>query len=110
MIIGILGFKRAGKDTVADYIVSNYGFEKMILSQPLKEACKILFNFTDEQLYGNLKEIVDSNWKTSPRKIMQYLGTDILRNDINKIIPNINNNFWINLVVNKYLIKYKENP
>ena len=108
MLIGITGIKYAGKDTSADYLVEKYGFEKLILSKPLKDICKILFNFNDEQLYGNLKETIDPNWGTSPRIILQYLGTDILRKDINKIIPHINDNFWINKIISEYKQKCKE--
>ena len=102
MLIGILGRKSSGKDTTADYMCLNYNFEKLILAQPLKDACKLLFNFSDEQLYGNLKETIDPNWGTSPRIVLQYLGTDIFRRDINKIIPNIDGNFWVNLIASKY--------
>lgn len=104
MIIGILGEKYSGKDTMADYIVMKYNYKKIIIAEPLKEICRILFNFTDEQLYGNLKEEVDENWNVSPRKIYQYLGTDVFRNNINNIIPNINQNFWIKLVTMKHSI------
>jgi hypothetical protein len=29
MIFGICGFKSSGKDTIADYLVSRYGFKKL---------------------------------------------------------------------------------
>ena len=103
MIIGVLGRKGSGKDTSADYMCEKHNFQKLVLAQPLKDACKLLFNFSDEQLYGNLKEEIDGRWGTSPRIVLQYLGTDIFRKDINKIIPNINGNFWVNLMANKYL-------
>ena len=111
MIIGILGIKRSGKDTTSDYLVSNYDFNKFTLADPVKEICKILFDFNDDQLYGNKKDLLDENWGTTPRKIFQYLGTDIFRNDIQKIIPDIGNNFWINLLINKYnkIIKLNKN-
>ena len=38
-IIGILGNKRVGKDTVADYLVKNYGFIKYNFADPIKEIC-----------------------------------------------------------------------
>lgn len=109
MLIGILGRKRVGKDTTADYLCSNYNFEKITLAQPLKDVCKIAYNFSDEQLYGSLKEVIDDRFGVSPRIIYQYLGTDIFRKDINKIIPNIKNNFWINLVAENYLKKIESN-
>lgn len=103
MLFGILGRKFAGKDTVADYMCSKHNFKKLVLAEPLKEACKLLFNFSDEQLYGNLKETIDPNWGTTPRIVFQYLGTDIFRKDIHKIIPDIDDNFWVNLAISKYL-------
>jgi hypothetical protein len=102
MIIGITGKKRSGKDTSADYIIENYDFEKKLsIADPLKEACRILFGFNDEQLYGEVKDAMDPYWKCTPRDVFQYLGTDILRNDIKKIIPNIGNNFFLNLLTKK---------
>jgi hypothetical protein len=102
MIIGITGKKRSGKDTSADYIIENYDFEKKLsIADPLKEACRILFGFNDEQLYGEVKDAMDPYWKCTPRDVFQYLGTDILRNDIKKIIPNIGNNFFLNLLTRK---------
>lgn len=37
MIVGITALARAGKDTFADYLVSNYGFVKLNMSDVLKE-------------------------------------------------------------------------
>jgi|ERR1700678_1160326 len=95
MIIGLLGHKESGKTTIANYLIQ-YQFIKISFSDPLKQICKILFQFTDQQLYGNDKEIVDSTWNVSPRTIMQYIGTNIFRNQMG-IIPNINDNFWVKL-------------
>lgn len=101
MIIGILGRRNVGKDTVSDYICNKYNYTKLTLAEPLKEICKILFNFSDEQLYGNKKEVIDEYWKITPRRIFQYFGTDILRKDVSKIIPDINEDFWINMIIKK---------
>ena len=98
LLIGISGQKYNGKDTIADYLVSNYGFIKLSFGSKLKEMCKILFGFTEEQLYGSKKESCDEFWNITPREIFQYFGTDILRKDIQKIIPNINETFWIKCV------------
>lgn len=110
MLIGLLGKKRTGKDTIADYLCKNYNFKKLSFAKPLKDVCKILFNFNDEQLYGDKKEEIDTNWGTTPRIIMQYLGTDIFRNDINKILPNIGNNFWIKCIRTQYQSLLKTDP
>lgn len=102
MLFGILGRKGAGKDTIADHMIKKHNFRKMAFAQPLKDACRVLFNFNEEQLYGNLKESIDPNWGTSPRTVLQWLGTDVIRNNIKEIIPEINDNFWVNLMSIKY--------
>lgn len=99
MLIGILGRRGVGKDTVSDYLEEKYQFNKKSFATPLKEICKLLFNFTDDQLYGNLKDEIDPRWKTSPRVIMQYLGTDVFRKDINKIMPQMKDDFWVNIAL-----------
>src|SRR5579863_3132559 len=53
VIIGITGRKRSGKDTVGNYLVEHYGFVKVSFADTLKEACKIIFGFSDEQVYGD---------------------------------------------------------
>jgi hypothetical protein len=61
-VVGITGFKRHGKDTTGDYLCEKYGFTKLAFADPLKEICKILFSFNEDQLYGGSKEVVDSFW------------------------------------------------
>lgn len=108
MIIGILGRKRHGKDTTADYLVANYGFTKYSLADPLKDSLKVLFDFNDEQLYGNQKEVVDTNWNVTPRRVMQFVGTELFRNNIGKLIPDVGDNFWLKCLENK-ITKNKHN-
>ena len=109
-IIGFLGKARAGKDTAADYLVKNHGYIKMSFAHPLKEICRTLFGFTDDQLYGNKKEELDSNWGVTPRRTLQFIGTDMFRNNIEKLFPDIGNNFWAHCVKVKYEQELKNNP
>jgi hypothetical protein len=81
--------------------VSKYGYIKIGFADALKESCKIMFCFTDEQLYGNLKEVVDERWGISPRIAMQYIGTDLFRKQIKIIMPWIDDNFWVECLKNK---------
>ena len=75
MIIGIAGHARHGKDSIADVLVSRYGFHKQSLANPMKEACRVIFGWTDAHLYGDLKDVVDPAWGISPRHAMQSIGT-----------------------------------
>lgn len=102
MIIGLLGKKGVGKDTCADYIVKKYQYNKYSFAQPLKEICRILFGFTDEQLYGIEKEKLDEKWNITPRLALQFVGTELFRNQLNKIIPNMDENIWINIFESNY--------
>ena len=75
MIIGISGKKRSGKDTTAGYF-KQFGFAKYSLADPMKDVCRIVFDFDDKQLYGDEKEVIDPRYGISPRAALQDLGTD----------------------------------
>ena len=100
-LIGLCGRKRVGKDTFADHIISlKYPSNKYAFASPLKDACKILFCLTEEQVDGMLKETVDERWDLSPRKIFQLFGTEIMRDYFPKLIPDtettlLDESFWI---------------
>lgn len=98
MIIGITGKKQSGKDTIANYLVNKYNFEKISFADPLKSACRELFLFDDDQLYGDKKEEIDEFFNVTPRKTMQFIGTEVFRNYINNLLPDIKDNFWVCLM------------
>lgn len=50
MIISLSGRAGSGKDTAADYLVSNYGFKKLSWAKNIKEMCKKAFNLSEEQV------------------------------------------------------------
>lgn len=105
-VIAVCGFKRSGKDTVADFIVNNFGYKKIKISEGLKNMIKCTFNMTEEQLETDVKDHVDDRWGVSPRRIMQFMGTEIMQYEIQKIMPEIGRNFWIKTLVDKYIDKY----
>jgi dephospho-CoA kinase len=89
MIIGIIGKKHSGKDTLADYIVSKYKFKKKSFAYPLKKTCSYLFNIPFHYFENQeLKEKMIEEWEMSPRQIMQKVGTDMFRHQIE-------DTFWI---------------
>lgn len=54
------------------------------------------FQFSDAQLFTDLKEEDDKNWGVSPRRVCKVVGTDIVRNVFPVILlPNIGNDFWV---------------
>ncbi len=109
MLYGILAKKQHGKDTIADYLVSNYGYTKTSFAEPLKQSLKVLFGFTDEQLYGGLKEVPDSFWGVTPRETMQFVGTEVFRDQIQRLIPSVRDEFWVHHFKNWYMKNRVEN-
>ena len=91
MLIGICGRKRCGKDTVADYLVKNYNFVKYNFGDQVKLICKLMFDFSDEQINGDLKDVVDPRWNIKPRDTFQVFGTDFAQYLPEKL-PNIEKN------------------
>jgi hypothetical protein len=93
-----MGIKGSGKSTGSNYLISNYQYQEVAFADPLKKACQALFLFSDEQLYGTQeqKEAADPRWfNCSPRTIMQFIGTDLLRNNLGKIMPGLGNDVFI---------------
>lgn len=107
MIIAVIGKKRSGKDTLADYLVKNFKFKKYGFGDPVKEISKLMFGFSQEQIDTDLKEIKDSKWNITPRESFQLIGTEFGRNLLNQKLSHINcdeGEFWIR----KFEIWYQE--
>lgn len=100
-LIAVCGAKRAGKDTIASIMSNQYGYNHIKIAQKLKSVCKILFNFTDEQMESDCKDTIDAYWNISPRQAMQWLGTDVMQYQIQHLLPNIDRKFWIQSVINQ---------
>ena len=52
MIIGICGLIGSGKDTIADYLVTNYNFKKLSFADKLKDSVATMFDWDRELLDG----------------------------------------------------------
>ena len=94
-VIAVCGLKRCGKDTVCNYIAEHYDYKHEKIAQPLKDICKILFNFTEDQVEANAKDVIDVNWNITPRSALQFLGTEMFQFKIQELLPEIKRNFWI---------------
>ena len=104
MIIGIAGKKGVGKDTVAGIIKDELdcGCEIMSFSSHLKDGCKAIFGFTEEQVNGAEKEVVDTYWGETPRKVLQFVGTELFREKMQEILKKaVKGNFWIDVLKRK---------
>lgn len=90
MIIGLSGYARSGKDTVAEYLVTHRGFKRVAFADPIRQ---ILYDMNPSIDGVRLTTMVDEyGWditKSKPevRELLQSLGYSARRN--------INPNVWI---------------
>lgn len=108
-IIGLVGLKGSGKDTTADYIIKNYpNWEKDSFAAVLKDITSVLFGWDRKMLAGETvedrakREEKDEYWSNkfgrdiTPRNMLQFLGTDVLRTHLHEDI-------WVNALERKIL-------
>ena len=107
MIIGLIGQKRVGKDTVASIIrdIDNQ-YKCMALADPIKDIARIMFNFSEKQLYDAEKDVIDTKWNIKPRQFFEQFGTDIMQFDIYKYLPTLASSvpqrkFWVLSLLSK---------
>lgn len=113
MLIGLVGSKGVGKNTFANKLVNSYNFIQKSMADPLKKACQCLFLFTDDQVNGTIeqKETPDPRWfNCTPRLALQFVGTELLRDNLNKIMPGIDKNVFIHHLKIWYDEAIKSNP
>lgn len=100
-IIAICGRKRSGKDSVAGYLSEHYGYVNAKFADPLKQAVKGFFGFTEHQVEVD-KEVVDELWGITPRHAMQFIGCHIVQHEFQKLIPDIGRDFFIKSLLCKH--------
>lgn len=107
LIIGLVGFQGAGKDTIADYLCNFQGFRRESFANSLKDAVSAVFGWDRTMLEGRTtqarewREQVDPWWAErlnmphlTPRWVLQYWGTEVCR-------KGFNDDIWIASLENK---------
>jgi len=98
-LIGITGKIGSGKTTISDYLQTQ-GYTEYSMANPLKKIGEI-FHFDAHQLYGSQEQKMEINpyWGISSRHFLQKFGTDICRDYLPKVIPemNISPTIWVRL-------------
>jgi hypothetical protein len=110
-VVGICGFSGSGKDTMANYLIKNYGFKKLSFASVLKDAVSSIFGWDRTMLEGLTPEhrkwrcTVDTWWSKeldisnfTPIFALQNIGTEIMRN-------HMHNDIWV-LSIKRHLSKH----
>jgi len=75
MLIGITGYKRNGKDSLADRICESYGYTKYSFAGKMKECLEVIFGWTPEYIEAHKEEVAEE-YGISPRQFLQVIGTE----------------------------------
>ncbi len=96
-LIGICGHARSGKDTVTDFLLTTYpNHYQLAFADPLKEAASVAFGIPLGWFYSDdLKDTVHPNWNKTPRQIVQFMGTEMFRDTVPKLLDEVGNDFWV---------------
>jgi hypothetical protein len=90
MLIGICGKAGAGKDTIGDHLIKEYGFEKIAFADPIKRLVKDVLVLDDHTVYDRVaREQPLEQWGgRSVRECLQFIGTDLFREQFD-------NDIWV---------------
>jgi hypothetical protein len=87
-IVFLTGRQRAGKDTVADYLVEHFGFYKIAIADKIKDVAKDLF-FMEEKDRGLLIEIGQKMREIRSGVWLEYLLRTIPEDKNKIVIPDV---------------------
>lgn len=103
MIVALNGLKQSGKDTVAAYLIKEYGFERRAFADPMKKSIAALFDIpfheidklkTDDGFSVNLLDGGERISSLTFREFLQRYGTEAHRGVFGE-------NFWLDYTLPK---------
>lgn len=97
MIIGLSGFKRAGKDTFASCFPPN--FARLAFAEPLKQAAAIIYNVRLSSFDDNLKDATNEKWGITHRDMLINVGQKMRE---------VDPDHWVKLMKSRILNAYTQ--
>jgi hypothetical protein len=97
-VIALCGARRSGKDAAADHLVealARAGAQaaKVHFAAPLKAMVREGFGLSPEQLDGPEKDAPDATYGVTPRRILQFMGTEVMQHAIGALLPDVGREF-----------------
>ena len=105
MLIGLIGNKRVGKDTIANILVNKYQFKKLAFADPIKEVINLLF---DLDTSDNVDKEKVTDYGVSLRTLYQKFGTELMQEGIYKYFPEMEDKIPTRQIAMKMKIKYRQ--
>jgi hypothetical protein len=100
-IICVTGPGGCGKSLVARHLFREHGFERLSFASPLKDGCRAMFGLSMEQVdEPEYKGAKDRFWNTTPRQMLQIVGTELMRNELPKHLPGMKD-VWIRQMIRR---------
>jgi hypothetical protein len=100
-VLGLSGWARSGKDTVADYLVEHAGYTKVSFAQTIRDALVALDpEIRVDGALCNLKQVEVIGWEAlkdlspSIRPLLQRMGTEVGRQMFGE-------DFWVDAAINR---------
>jgi hypothetical protein len=104
LLLGITGFKRNGKDSLADCIIRQYGYTKRSLAGKMKDCLYTIFGW-DEEFVEQNKEKIIPEWGISPRQFLQTMGTEFAQYQLCEKYPEFykvtGRKLWVRSLLNE---------
>ena len=89
-LVGICGEIGSGKSLVSDYLVNKLQYDEYAFAKPVKDVATAM-GFTHNEVWGTQDQKLSKNkyWGISAREFLQKFGTEIGREILPSIIPNM---------------------
>jgi len=102
-LIGVHGHAGVGKDTAVEYLNEKYeAVYGESFAAPLKRAAAEAFGIPLSHFNAReLKEAPNEYWGVSPRKIVQFVGTELFRHHAHTLLGDGYDTFWIHRIIGR---------
>jgi hypothetical protein len=75
IVVLMFGHKaQRGKDESCKHLVNAFDFKRFAFADKLKNVVADLYDFSHEQMHGDLKDVIDVRYGITPRQVLQEFG------------------------------------